>query len=409
MRYINSLHSKLHITFKVISVLLLTVICAVQYSCAKEESKRAEWTILVYMAADNSLTEQAIQDIIEMERATVSSQVNIIVQLDPNSRYPDPRARRYKIRHNKSDYIASPVLEYLGIIDSGDYRNLAAFVNWGVKKYPSHKLSLIIWSHGSGWSRSGDSPDRGICPDQTHFNQISIAGGQFKKAFDLFSRKIDILLLDACLMMSMEVITEIYHKTNYIIGSENLTPYEGFPYQEIFDNWSVNYSSSQIAANMVKLYGESHLPGGSQNQNNMTRMITASAARSDKVEQLLVLLADFVNNQTDFIYQEHLLKARDQSYGFHIGNTEVDINEYFHHLKRIVPEPKKEEIEIILTAIEELFIAHYNDNLPYETGRATVWFPEYGDYVSGGKGLYSNLIFAQRTNWVSLLEYVFAD
>ncbi|MBN2830237.1 MAG: hypothetical protein JXR56_07950, partial [Candidatus Cloacimonetes bacterium] len=83
----------------------------------------ADWTILVYMAADNGLSEAALSDIDEMERATPSGSVNIIVQADLSDVFnEDGRAYRYKIQHDEVDEVTSPIVGSLGEIDSGDWR-----------------------------------------------------------------------------------------------------------------------------------------------------------------------------------------------------------------------------------------------------------------------------------------------
>lgn len=361
------------------------------------------------MAADSNLAEQAYQDILEMQQARIDSDINVIVQLDPRKiegKFPDSQARRYKIVHSTSDRITSPVLDYLGEIDSGDYLNLVDFVNWGIDSYSAKHYALVIWSHGDGWTRNTGFADRGICPDET---QISIAAGEFKTAFEMFSEKIDLLLLDACLMQTVEVLTEIYHRTEYVLGSQNLVPYQGFPYGEIFERWSGNQTPAHIARWSMHSFIESHLPGGSQNPDNLERRISASVMSSSGFPEFLDSVKRFIANFPAEEHRENVLQAREKSYGFHIGETEVDIREFFTHLRGSYTtgvDKIANHINGLLASIDNTFIDQRTINLPENTGTASVWFPLDSNSLTGSKELYNKLTFSETTGWYEFLEKV---
>lgn len=372
-------------------------------SCSRD--KKADWTILIYMAADNDLSEQAKEDIIQMERAKIPSSVNVIVQLDPNQYASDPQARRYKISHNTSPVIASPVIEFIGEIDSGDYLSLADFVNWGIRKYPASRHALIIWSHGSGWTREETEDSRWICIDTHSMSQMSVAQGEFRSAFQLFSRKMDILILDACFMQTIEVITEVYRFSEYVIGSQNSVPYEGFPYQEILEIWNTSRSPQQISMEIVEQYSISHLPGGSQNPGGFERYISCSAAHSSQIPGFLNALNNFISNLTNNSERDDIETARKLSYPFHYTQSEIDLKDFFSHLHEVTEnEALKSDANEVLNSLNKLFVAHVTQNLPPNTGTATIWFPDRTDSFSGGKELYSNLQFAGMSDWLEFLE-----
>ena len=55
---------------------------------AQEETVQvAEWTILVYMVADNNLESAGIEDLNEMEQVGSTEEVNIVVQMDRHKEY----------------------------------------------------------------------------------------------------------------------------------------------------------------------------------------------------------------------------------------------------------------------------------------------------------------------------------
>ncbi len=57
-------------------VFLSVLFLALLTSCSNKKPE-AEWTILVYMAADNGLNNHAIEDIQEMESAMFSDEINV--------------------------------------------------------------------------------------------------------------------------------------------------------------------------------------------------------------------------------------------------------------------------------------------------------------------------------------------
>ncbi len=387
--------SKLNLYFILFLIILITSSCA---------DKKSTWTIMVYMAADNNLNEQAVTDIIEMEKAVISSDINVIVQLDPSTYYSDPQTRRYKIEHNNYPVINSPVIKYMGDIDSGDFLNLADFVNWSSKKYPAKKYALIIWSHGSGWSRT-DS--RWIAPDQSSLNQISIAKGELRNAFQLFNEKPDILIFDACLMQTIEVLTEVYQYTDYIVGSQHLTPYEGFPYREILESWS-NSAYNNIS-NTALLYAESHLPGGSQNKQGFDRKISVSAMKSSKTTEFINELSSFPEKWKHIANSEPVKMARTKSFGFNFNESDIDIKQFFSFLREFSESDElSQDIDKLLVSIDELFPVQISNNFPENIGTATIWFPLYPEFLENSSPLYSNLLFAE-TNWLIFLEQFFSE
>ena len=58
------------------------------------DSGKAKWTFLVYMAGDNNLDGAALLDIAEMARAGSTKDVHVLVQLD---RLEDNLMRRFRI------------------------------------------------------------------------------------------------------------------------------------------------------------------------------------------------------------------------------------------------------------------------------------------------------------------------
>ncbi len=202
----------------------------------KMASKKAKWTVMVYMAGDNNLDLAALRDISEMARVGSSKEVSILVQLD---RGIDFLTRRFYITEGGG--YQKDVVESFEETNSGDPKILEDFILWTVERYPANHYLLILWNHGGGWweeesekskvkskrlRRSGalfkrylpftldHSPfanSRSIAFDDTSrdFLDNKELKGVLSRISGKFGKKIDILGMDACLMQMIEVAYEL--------------------------------------------------------------------------------------------------------------------------------------------------------------------------------------------------------
>lgn len=199
------------------------------------------WTVLVYMAADNSLEEYGIFDINEMEAIGSTSQATVLVQID---RRPGGDAsngdwtttRRYRITKDYDEaVINSELLADLGELNMADPATLADFVQWGVENYPARNYLLVLWDHGRGWQSraltAAPREVRAIHQDVTSgSDEMSLA--ELEQAFASLPR-MGTVVFDACLMGMLEVAYSIADSADIMIASEEEIPVEGLPYQSL--------------------------------------------------------------------------------------------------------------------------------------------------------------------------------
>ena len=243
----------------------------------------AEWSILVYMQADNNLCEFADKDMVEIikgyQKAVFCDAVNVntLVQVD----YPqDKKTWRFKIDGAGKIEHGSLTQE----MGERPVEELVASAEWVKGNYPAKHYAVILWNHGSGiedyrkintgnarnfnsiWmdifdtnilgvdevkniteknniknntsdiglgdlSKSG----RGILYDDSEktclTNQgLSIALSQIK---NIFGKKIDLVGMDACLMSMVEVAYEIKDFADILVASQETEPGYGWNYSGI--------------------------------------------------------------------------------------------------------------------------------------------------------------------------------
>ncbi len=193
----------------------------------------ADWTVLVYMGADNNLEDGLINDLDEFERAGGSTpSVRVIALLDRTPDYDQSNgdwtdARLFEPGPDTSDdyqtvyppTIDTKPLGDLGEIDTAYPGNLLDFIVWGVKTYPAQHYAIILNDHGGAWY--------GTVQDETTGHGLLTIPG-LSQTFDAALKntgmdKFDLLINDACLMSGIEHYAAMSRYFDYAIGSPEIT------------------------------------------------------------------------------------------------------------------------------------------------------------------------------------------
>lgn len=357
------------------------------------------WTVLVYMAGDNNLWQNAIQDINDMESATLPANLTLVVQSDLPASSAYPEGQRRLIRQDSSPDITSPLIQNLGSINSGNPQTLNDFARWGFARYPSTRKALFIWGHGNSWFK--DDSSKWICPDDDAQQVMHVWDGSLRSAFNGLPY-LDILLFDACSMQTLEVLSEVKDFAALIIGSAELVPSTGFPYQDFLHRFDGTAGPEQISQGIVNAYIASYQPGGSQNPGTANLMVTCSAVKGDQMELLLSSFALFCHAYRD--QAELLLSFRDGCWEMNDGYNDVDILEYLLAVKDKAWFPAMiHHTDELINAWTQTRLLQANLNLPDNVGGAAIWFPWHRQYFDALWSFYAQLEFSQ-SRWISVLN-----
>ena len=190
-----------------------------------------QWTVGIYMCADNGLNDQAYEDLAEMMEIGSTAEVNIIVQLDNAANDTHPGCRRMRIV--KDGYENLGELGELDMADTSTLRDFAAFLR---TSYGAENYFLVLWDHGNGWYE-GYGPARMILIDEQSGHAMGVAGGELAAALNAvrtaLGKRVRVLGFDACLMGMVEVAAEAQDACDYMLSSEALVPWGGWPYDEL--------------------------------------------------------------------------------------------------------------------------------------------------------------------------------
>ena len=263
-------------------------------------SKAKAWTVLVYLAGDNNLDDAGEADLLEMKRVGTTDKVNLVAQFDRAT--PGVSTRRFLLRRGTS--LENDAVANLGETNMGDPKVLEDFLKWGLKTYPADRCMVVLWNHGNGWDDTDvyrvarNVVDRPVTRSTVlaptvpleHFRavgkrfrralfQTSVADAvrvrgiayddnaqdfldniELKKVLDrvakTLARKIDVVGMDACLMNMAEVAYQLRGAAACTVGSEEVEPGDGWPYDKILAQVvkKPSMNGPQLAVAVVKSY-----------------------------------------------------------------------------------------------------------------------------------------------------------
>lgn len=269
------------------AVLALSALCSL---LGLNTSPAAEWTFFVYLAADNSLSRAASDDLLEMQSVGSSADVNVVVLIDQRH---DPDTRFYEILEDGS-LSETPLSEISP--EWGDELNLAKpavlkkVSTYVVDTYPAEKFCLVLWNHGSGWHRSGRRPDyKAVLEDKGRMMRMDDVGRTLRAVASHRGSEIDLIGFDACLMGMVEVAYEIREAGRTMVASEELEPLDGWPYDTILAALKADPSAGHeaLGAAIVEGYADGPPHAGEW---------TLSAARLDRMVELVTAIDDFADS-----------------------------------------------------------------------------------------------------------------
>jgi hypothetical protein len=239
----------------VLVVLAITMNAA--FAANDGQKAKAKWTFIVFLNGDNNLDPYGDKDMVEMKKIGSTADVNVVVLQDHTSK----PAQKLYVKKGSVE-----VLETIGKIDTGDYKELVKFVKWAHETYPAEKYLVDIWNHGAGWKKSKKAKVfKGISYDDGSGNHITTPqlGEAMKQIKAIIGHNVDVLGMDACLMQMMEVGYEVKDSVDCIAASEETEPGNGWPYDLILGPLvkTPTMTASELGILTVQAYKKAYSTG----------------------------------------------------------------------------------------------------------------------------------------------------
>lgn len=428
----------------------------------RSQKPLADWTFLVFVQANNSLSGFAQKNFVDMATIGSSNSLNILVEWhQPNK----PGIWRYRIERNKM-VLDSCVPTHP--TDGTKAEDLVSSMQWATTNYPAQQYCLTFWNHGLGildpaWNDTykiinprvlnqqhrmlfdNEPPTRSLQKKQPHTKNVRHLNGhpqlpsrailfneetqtymnnsELTKALKtiktslLNNKKIDLIGMDACLMAMVEVAYQIHDYAEYLVGSQEVEFAYGWNYATVLGALNSEASTPELAAkNIVTSF--------SQFYKNKIPFYTQSAIDLSKIAGLKDALHAFSTRilgskalNTDNSITLALKAARSKCLQFS-ATSYIDLHsflsEFQTHLsfayskKRSKSSTDRNEYEtltkstsIALSALETSIIANSTGEYLTRAKGLSIYYP-----TQKMDNSYQTTAFAKDCEWFSLLKSV---
>ncbi len=187
-------------------------------------------TVMIYMNGSNLESDygMATEDIREILNATLSENVNVVIQTGGTKKW---KTKAIASDHSQRFLVENGALtlvdDSLGQLDITDPQTLEDFIVFCDTNYPADRNMLIMWNHGSG-AVYGFGYDEHVY-DYT----AALTLDEMQTAIRNSGVKFEMIGFDACLMGGLETACAFYDSADYLIASEDFESGRGWEYQ----NW----------------------------------------------------------------------------------------------------------------------------------------------------------------------------
>jgi Clostripain family len=398
---------------------------------AKRRKPDFLWTVMVYLAGDNNLTEESVFSLTEMKEVKTADRIAVVAQLDPKS--PSIPSHRYIINRGAPNQgggaaklplgvgtlgddairIEAPTVRFpapsgstarvrrskTGETDTGDPATLFDFISWSQERFSAKHYMVILAGHGAG------TEEDFLLRDDNPTNSLSMRElrSVFEAVKDELDIKVDILGMDVCLMSMVEVCRELQGLVNYLVGSESFSPTAGWPYRQILTKIDAALQAKQnakpedlasiIVSEYIAFYSDYVIGGLSVDQsvlkvNQSGKLVAAVKNLANKMQRRLARVS----------FKDAVILAHWEAQSYN-GEQFVDLQDFCEILAVRYPQVAR-ECRAVTNAIGALVRKSCFTGVENQfSNGVSIYFP-WADVVPS----YRELTFARRAGWNNFLQ-----
>ncbi len=355
-----------------------------------------EWTLAVFMNADNNLDPFGDEDVAEMARVGSNDHLNVVVLHDRQGVGQAGRTTLEYIEPGKVNVVAE-----LEETDMGDYRNLVGFMKTVKEQFPAEKYAMVVWNHGAGWKTNGLPAYRGISFDETSGTHITTEemGQAVKEISENLGGQIDVLISDACLMQMAEVAYPCIPFTRFIVGSEETEPAKGAPYDDILREWKEGITPAELSGLWARAFAASYNEG-SQGKDFATQSVIDCARYPVFIEALNAFCQAIVDAKP----RNEVLMARKTCMAF-ADRQNIDLFDFAGKLGEVTTnQPLKDACAALIKAGKEAVPVNCTAGWAYDEAYGiAIYLP----ITFMPEVTYRYLSFTKETKWLKFMLSMF--
>ncbi len=420
---------------------------------ASHSQLQKDWTFLIYIAGDNDLYKFALRNIEQMKQIGSNNLLNILIHFDYHENGKPKQTKRFYVEKNNLLEVGT-----LSAMDSGDEKTLISAAKWAIKDYPSENFALVLWNHGSGdlnpmrfrlidpselfyydtvtrqivLDRSISFTDfllrkafeRGICFDDTTDNYLD--DDKLLNAFDAITKfralnnnkkknKIDIILMDACLMGGIGTAYLCSKYADFMTASQEVVPGPGYDYANLLKPLSKGKATPKdFSISVVECYKNTY--------SKITQDFTESALDLRNMDQLVKAIDDFISTVIYFykydkqnVIKRTLKICADKNICTHFEEpTYLDMLDFFDNILlnitniKIEDENKISFLNLANQNLKKIKEAHSKIVLKSAAGKSykkarglSLYIPN--SYIDKS---FASTIFGKSTKWLNFLRFL---
>lgn len=391
---------------RILLVSLLLVAALPVAVLAEGPQAQKEWTICVFINADNNLSSAGADDVTEMEKVGSTDKVNVVALLDQSG---SNDTKVYFIEKKPASGIQSPIILNPGELDTGDWNEAFKFFKLCVDNYPAKRYMFALWNHGAGWEKyAPENQIKGICFDDTSGNHMKTTDLRklTKAMHDYIGRKVDVISYDACLMQMGEVAHEVKDYCLVQVAAEETEPGDGWPYDDFLAPLVANptMDAKGLGTKMVDAYVASYNGGsqGSQSTCQSAVDLTKMDAFMGKLNAFAdALIANAEHNGT-------FIDVMGQTQAYYYSQYK-DLGDF---IKKVLPKTNVPEIKATGKALLDFYTSEFVVKSGYSGSSLTgttglsVYMPRKSQFDSM-KAEYAKLTWSAVGKWDEFLQGLF--
>jgi hypothetical protein len=266
----------------------LLLLCAVMagYSDAAP-APVADWTLLVYLDADNDLEKPMMRNLEDMTAVGSTDRVQVIVLAARSSEstgmYTDTAVgglpdwsttKLLRVERGRLKELAD-----WGHADMGDGQTLARFLETATRDYPAKRYGLVFGDHGMAWAGVAVAESQDY--DALTIDEIATALGTIVPKAGRF----ELVGFDACLMSDLELAKTLAPVARYLVASEEIEPADGWDYKALLTrlNGSPSMDGEALGRAIIDTYRDYFLKSQVHALQEKARALTLTLVDLDRV------------------------------------------------------------------------------------------------------------------------------
>ncbi len=257
---------KRYLKYIIISLVAIVAVACDPLGNEMPQFKVKDKTVLVYMAGNNNLSGNALENLEDLKKGYVPTEDNLLVYYH----IPQQNPLLLRLFKDETGAVVQDTVYRFGERNSAKAESLKNAMQVTHTMFPAQEYGLFLWSHGTGWLPAGH-----YTKSFGEENGVEMEITELVKAIPY---KLSYVIFDACLMGCVEVAYQMKDSVEYVISSPAEILASGFPYTKVMQHlFAANTDLEAVAMEYFSYYNQ---------MNGMYRSATISLVKTAALKEV---------------------------------------------------------------------------------------------------------------------------